>query len=430
MAYNATTGKIAAPVSIYDIQQALANSQNDLGRLITTGNINMWAKYKPVVRRNLLNTLPQLNANNTWKTSADIEAGGHQNESWWKADDTNHGITVPFQNPAWTPAGFVTALNNLAALIDGEKNGWTYTPPSGTINAPFRQIDFNQYNHKAPNPIKTSSGTDAVYAASQQEWTYSYGLMEVMPEAYDNRDYIVPTDLHIDGTIWQNLYIGLAIYKKTIVDGVATYSAMAWTVGNQWNGSGIINSDQQDGVDTSGSYNAIARFKDGATYYALPLYFTHNDLGQQYAGQSFVGETAGCKIIPVPYTNFMAFDAVQRATIQNIGKPALSNHQITRLYNFSTDLYLDSRVDGYAGGTAATVRLAIVNELWNGTPASGNYVYDNMWTNVVVAANEYHLVGSTGQLTVDGTHQWRALVWVNGQEYPINLIQPAPLTPV
>lgn len=45
MAY--ANGKIEAPVSIYDVQRALGNSSPDLGTLITDGNINMWARYKP-----------------------------------------------------------------------------------------------------------------------------------------------------------------------------------------------------------------------------------------------------------------------------------------------------------------------------------------------------------------------------------------------
>lgn len=427
MAYSDNV--ITAPVRMVDLQSALSSGSTDLGTLCRSNNINMWAKYKPVVRRNLIDTTGQLAAGNVWKTSAAIEAGGHQNESWWKGDDTNHGLTPYFQTASWSPAGFISALNALveSGRIDGDKNGWTYTRPSGGTASPYRMIDFNQYNHKAPNPIKASRGIENIYAAITQAWTYSFSLMEVEPEAYDNRNYIVPTDLKIDGTLNQTLYIGLAIFKKS----GSTYSAMAWCNGNEWNGSGILNSDQSDGVDTSGSYNAVAKFKDGGTYYALPVYFTRNDLTQQYNGQSYVGGGSGCKIITVPYVNFMAFTTNQRSTIQTIGLPNLSNKQVTKLYKFSTSLYLDSREDGYSGGTASTVRMVIVNELWNGTSSAGTYAFDNTWNNVVVGSSENHLVGSTGTLTLDGSHTWRAIVWVNGgSEVTINLIQPQPLTPV
>ena len=39
---------VVKPVSIYDVQQALGTSENDLGTLCTRTSINMWAKYKPI----------------------------------------------------------------------------------------------------------------------------------------------------------------------------------------------------------------------------------------------------------------------------------------------------------------------------------------------------------------------------------------------
>ena len=45
MAY--TNNIISAPVSIYDVQQALGKSSSDLGTLCVADNINMWARYKP-----------------------------------------------------------------------------------------------------------------------------------------------------------------------------------------------------------------------------------------------------------------------------------------------------------------------------------------------------------------------------------------------
>lgn len=45
MAY--TNNIISAPVSIYDVQQALGKNSSDLGTLCVADNINMWARYKP-----------------------------------------------------------------------------------------------------------------------------------------------------------------------------------------------------------------------------------------------------------------------------------------------------------------------------------------------------------------------------------------------
>lgn len=46
MAYN--NGKITKPVSIYDVQRALASSSTDLATLCRNTNIKMWARFRPV----------------------------------------------------------------------------------------------------------------------------------------------------------------------------------------------------------------------------------------------------------------------------------------------------------------------------------------------------------------------------------------------
>lgn len=47
MAYNPTTRIITAPVSIYDLQQALGVSSQDLATLCENQNVNKWSRYKP-----------------------------------------------------------------------------------------------------------------------------------------------------------------------------------------------------------------------------------------------------------------------------------------------------------------------------------------------------------------------------------------------
>lgn len=425
MAYS--NGIISAPVSIYDVQRALGNGSSDLGTLCMDPNINMWAKYKPVVRANLIDTTGQLKADKTWKTSSEIEGGSQlSNNAWWKGDDTNHGLTVPYATSSLDAEDFVDALDTIAAMIDGSKNGWGYTRPSGGMASPYRILDFNQYNHNAPNPIRTSGSADTFYSSSDHPWDYSFNMMEVEPIAYDSRDYIVPTDLRISGATLETLYPGLAIFKRTN----NTYNAIAWGLGNAWTAVGILGPSAQDGVLFYDNV-AVAKFKDNGVYYGLPVYFTHNDVAQPQSGQSVVN-SSGCKIIPVPYTNFMQFTCVQRATTQNVGFPDLSNHTVTQLYRYSTDVYLDSTVSGYTGGTASSVRVAVVNELWNDVTdiaVQGSYAYDNTWNNVVVGSSERKLVGSISSIALGRSHTWRVLIWVNGEKYTYGLIVPAPITP-
>jgi len=47
MAYNSNTREITAPVSIYDVRQALGSQSTDLKTLCRSSNIKMYSKYKP-----------------------------------------------------------------------------------------------------------------------------------------------------------------------------------------------------------------------------------------------------------------------------------------------------------------------------------------------------------------------------------------------
>ena len=438
MAYNSSTGKITAPVSIADLQSCFGTTETYLSYIIDDSNINMWAKYKPVVRNGLIDTTGQINnvsTNKTWKTSAVIEAGGHANAAWWRADNTNHGLTPKFETPNWNPAAFISKLTTVATFIDGKKNGWSYTRPSGGSSSPYRLLDFLQYNHKAPNPIIKSSGIDSVAAAATQAWTYSYELMEVVTDdGYDERDFLVPTDIKIDNTIWQTLYAGLAIYKKS----GNTYSAMAWTVGNSWMGSGITDSTENVDAPSSGSV-ATATFKKNTTYYALPLYFTRNDLTQENitgggTGKSFIGGGSGCKIITMPYTNFMPFTTTQTAGLQHIVFPSITNHKVTKAGKYTGKVHLSSKVDGYNGSTTSfTVYVYFALKSWDNLDAhitnqnvifQSSKTYSSFSDDYEEEPNELSITN----LTVDLEKDWKIVVKVNGEASVFNLIVPRPIT--
>ena len=428
-----SNGIITAPVRIYDVQQTLGVSGGgDLGTLCQSPKINMWAKYKPVIRRNLIDTISQLNSNNRWKPTTDFSTAYTW---WWCGDDTNHGIYVPFRIPSQqTAAGYVAALEQVALLIDGQKNGWSYTPPTGTANAPFRLTDFNQYNQYAPNPVQGASGSDVVYAAASQEFTYSFMTREVVDKPYDDRDFVVPTDLKLDGTRWQNCYLGFAIYIK--VSGV--YKAMAWTVGDYWKGAGILNSDStQPDVDTTSDTSgqtAEAHFKNGNTYYALPIYVTDNTIDQMVAGKSRTSANS-VKFIPVPYVTFLPFNAVQTSTIEHIVYPSISNNIITRLGSYSTSVTLSSQVAGYNGSTTSfrvDSYFARIDWDCNDATITSDNVLDH--ENVTLSSFADNTVETIAGLAlnvpvVNLNYSWKVVVKVGGEIIQFSLIHPAPIEP-
>ena len=126
-------GIIVWPVSVYDISKRTRRASDDLGVLCGDNPmINKFAKYKPV-RYAEKNTKPQLNADMTWKDSA----------NFWRGNDGKCGLDV-------------TVYQREYDLTQGFESDWKYLPPRGdgiTPAEPYRIIDFNQYNHDAQAPF-------------------------------------------------------------------------------------------------------------------------------------------------------------------------------------------------------------------------------------------------------------------------------------
>lgn len=142
-----SSGEITAPVSIYDVQQVLGTSDNDVGTLCKKNNVNKWAKYKPVIRQNLIDTMSQLNADKTWKSTA----------TWWKADDSKCGLSYISQS----------TIGDVKANIDSKHAVWARVAPTGGTAAPYRLIDFNHYHHNAFPPTYALSATSAQMRAGE-----------------------------------------------------------------------------------------------------------------------------------------------------------------------------------------------------------------------------------------------------------------------
>ena len=134
---------IRPPVSIQDVRQVLGNSSTDLATLCVTGQINKWARYKPVRH----------------------SAAGVITEAQRK--NVNYGIN---NIPVWTGNGAVNKMGNFWFGVDtsstnypqcGIQNSyWNYLKPSGGVNSPYRLADFAKeagsnygYKHDVVPPI-------------------------------------------------------------------------------------------------------------------------------------------------------------------------------------------------------------------------------------------------------------------------------------
>ena len=117
-----SNGLIIAPVSIYDVQQTLGTSNNDVGTLCRQQNVNKWAKYKPVPN-DIIDTTPELESDKTWKSTA----------TWWKAKNGKCGLSyIPQPSVAYTKDA-----------IDSKHVVWSRVAPAGNDTEPYRLIDFN-----------------------------------------------------------------------------------------------------------------------------------------------------------------------------------------------------------------------------------------------------------------------------------------------
>ena len=414
MSYS--NGKITAPVSVYDVQQVTENSSTDLGTLCKVPNIKMWAKYKPVIFGNP-NTLAALNnQTKTWNPNASVA------NQWWKATDGDYGLTYSaamVSVSAGTTTAMKNALSSLALLVNGNANGWGYAKPAGGLASPYRLTDFLEYNHNVSNPVAGSATSD-VTASRTTGYTVGMGIIRTEPTSIESRDFLVPEDITN-----YSLNLGFAIFKQT----GSNMTPIAWCTGTMWDGAGIFNSDESDGIVADSGSWVETHLKNGGTYYVLPFYCTvtlaQPTVQGDHENYSVAPSVSTAKLFTVPYTNFVSFTATQRSTSQDVGKPIIGYTTIASDWTYSTDFFIDSTFAGYVGGTATNVIFAVVNNLWNGSFDAGTYAYYHNFGNVVVGGNERKLVGIPAVSGIlDSTKTWRVVVWISGEETQIQLMQP------
>ena len=140
-----SNGLITPPVNTADVSYVTRKGSNDVGTLCGASNtmINKWAKYKPVIYPNLidstvLNGIVQINNDKTWKSTA----------TWWRGTDGKCGLNAAVYNREYD-------------LTQGFESDWGYNPPTGGLAAPYRLIDFNYYNHNAQMPFRATIMGDA-----------------------------------------------------------------------------------------------------------------------------------------------------------------------------------------------------------------------------------------------------------------------------
>lgn len=238
-----SNGLITYPIGVVEVCNVLGTNHADVGWVCSRGTlINKWAKYKPVIYPNLIDTTGQLNSNKTWKSSA----------TWWKASDGKCGFTINLRTDS-------------AALVNNWGTDWTYNPPTGGTAAPYRLIDFNYYDHKAVSPV---------YVTYPSEYVRNQGndLNVLFNAFYGNSNRLLLTDF-LNG-IWnsqtQNMYCGVLVTIGVRDSGYSDQMTKISVVNPTPLGSGSTDAEKYNRT-VSVPYNRLSNVNEGAEIKIYPF---------------------------------------------------------------------------------------------------------------------------------------------------------------
>lgn len=241
MAVN--NGLISYPIGVGEVRNVLGTNHADVGWVCSRGTlINKWAKYKPVIYPNLLDTTGQLNPDKTWKSSA----------TWWQASDGKCGFTINLRTDS-------------AALVNNWGTDWTYNPPTGGTAAPYRLIDFNYYDHKAVSPV---------YITYPSEFVKNQGnpLNVLFNAFYGNSNRLLLTDF-LNG-IWnsqtENMYCGVLLTIGVRDSGYSDQMTKISVVNPTPLGSGNTDAEKYNRT-VSVPYNRLSNVNEGAEIKIYPF---------------------------------------------------------------------------------------------------------------------------------------------------------------
>lgn len=163
MAYS--NNIITAPVSISDVQTAVAHTSGDLATLITAGTINKWAKYKPLKIASVIDVISEA-----------------------QRRGVKYGLVPTRNTTAEGVINIATSSHPTAAQFVNAKNAateWTYERPNGT---PYRLTDFVESPYSGAGGGSGGGFTNSGYYKNTEpplsigdEWEISYDtLYEIM----------------------------------------------------------------------------------------------------------------------------------------------------------------------------------------------------------------------------------------------------------
>ena len=226
---------INAPVTIANVASIVRSGGTDLADIIANGNINKWAKYKPIVRATVDTVSGQWDRNNnTWLASA----------NWWRGGDGHCGLTFSVFSELGTLTNSSTFLYKLYHL----QLPWTYTKPSGGSNSPYRLQDFAKYDSDAVPCVGQLAGAGGtIYVPASGQGTRTLVLNYDSPSAGDTN--LTLSDFAHGGTSFTQFYLAVLMVKGNRYIVVSSVNHIGET------GSALI--ETEVGYDDIGTWQVV-----------------------------------------------------------------------------------------------------------------------------------------------------------------------------
>lgn len=186
---------INAPVTIANVASIIRAGGTDLADIIDNGNINKWAKYKPVRNAARDTVTGQWDAvNNRWSSSA----------TWWKGTG---GCGLSWSEFDTLTSSFISQL--MAGSLQ-----WTYQRPGGGSSQPYRLQDFARYIDDAEAPIGTLAGAGrTIYVPSSGSGMRNLTLNYESPSVGDENLSLADFET-TGGRSFTDMWLGVILYKN------------------------------------------------------------------------------------------------------------------------------------------------------------------------------------------------------------------------
>lgn len=191
-----SNGHITLPINIKaDLGYVLGTGSGDLGYNIVNGNINKWARYKPV-RMTGVDYSSQMNSGRTdWRSDA----------TWWKGIDGHCGLSYG----EYTALGSPFTGGTFFYYLKNGATGWGYNRPRGLANNEwFRAFDFFHYDANAPFPAGELGGTD-IWLDNSYRGQFDWDTPAASPYALGLGDFAIGQQ-----PIGGNFYLGILLWRS------------------------------------------------------------------------------------------------------------------------------------------------------------------------------------------------------------------------